>query len=96
MAKRFSEFNSCNIEKSDVEKLAKENNINLNNVENSINKYSNYSEDELMNEFLKVTKERKSKGEINAEEIENLKNTLYPMLTEEQKARFNYLIKFMM
>ncbi len=96
MGKKFSEINLENCSEEEVEKIAKEKNINIDNIKDSINKYSGLNYDELLNEFIKLNKQKKINGETNYEEIENLKNNLYPMLNDEQKQKFNELIKYMM
>lgn len=58
-----------------------------------INKYSAYGKDELMKEFLKLTLEKKRRNELTPEMISNLKSTLYPMLTEEQKLNLNTILE---
>lgn len=96
MGKKFSEINLENCSEEEVEKIAKEKNINIDNIKDSINKYNGLNYDELLNEFIKLNKQKKLNGETNYEEIENLKNNLYPMLNDEQKQKFNELIKYMM
>lgn len=96
MGKKFSEINLENCSEEEVEKIAKEKNINIDNIKDSINKYNGLNYDELLNEFIKLNKQKKINGETNYEEIENLKNNLYPMLNDEQKQKFNELIKYMM
>lgn len=61
-------------------------------IDELIDKYSTYSTDELMKEFLKETEKQKERGELNAEKLDNIKNVLFPHLTEEQKDRLNQLL----
>jgi len=63
-----------------------------NKVENYMNRYSNLSQDELMKEFLRVSQEKKKNGGFSSSEINNIKETLAPFLSEEQKQNLNNLI----
>ena len=54
-------------------------------LEDMINKYSKYSNEDLMSEFLKLTAEKKCNGELSNNEIEKMKSTILPLLNEEQK-----------
>lgn len=63
------------------------------NLTQMINKYSAYGKDELMKEFLKLTLEKKRRNELSPEMMSNLKNILYPMLTEEQKRNLNTILE---
>lgn len=62
------------------------------NLENLINKYSSYSEDKLLSEFIKLTIEKKSRGELTKDELSNMYNVISPMLNSEQKKKLNELI----
>lgn len=60
---------------------------------NMIEKYSTYSSNELMREFLKLTLEKKKNGELDNKAIVTLKETLTPMLNEEQKDNLNKILE---
>ena len=62
-------------------------------LEDMINNYSQYDNNKLMSEFLRLTLEKKRKGELRLEELEKIKNTLYPMLNEEQKSKLNQILE---
>ena len=62
------------------------------NLENLINKYSSYSEEKLLSEFIKLTIEKKSRGELTKDELSNMYNVISPMLNSEQKKKLNELI----
>ncbi|MGN0960851.1 MAG: hypothetical protein ACI4PF_01475 [Christensenellales bacterium] len=62
-------------------------------LEEMINKYSNYGKDQLMSEFLKLTLKKKKNGELKASDLERVKNTLSPMLNEEQKNNLNQILE---
>ena len=41
-----------------------------------------------MNEFIRLTNEKKQRGELDDSELEKLKNTISPMLNNEQKEQY--------
>ena len=45
-----------------------------------------------MNEFIKLSSEKIKNGTFNKENINNIKNTIFPYLTEEQKKSFYSII----
>lgn len=84
----FSDFvknNSFN----DKEDEKKENTQKL---EDMISNYQQLSQNDLMKNFLKLTIEKKKKGELKKEELEAVKNTLSPMLNDEQRGMLNELL----
>lgn len=52
-----------------------------------IHKYEGKSEQELMDEVLRVTKEQKQKGELDGAKLNSFKNNIWPMLNEEQRKK---------
>lgn len=60
--------------------------------EDKIEKYSKLCRDELMQEFMKLTMSKKTKGELNDAELENIKNSLYPYLDLAQKSNLDSII----
>ena len=54
-------------------------------MEDLIEKYSSYSQADLLSEFMKLTNEKKKKGELNESELNSLKQTISPFLNNEQK-----------
>lgn len=61
-------------------------------VEGYMNKYKNFSQQDLLNEFVKLTNQKKANGEFNQAEIDRIKETLNPYLTNEQKQNLENLI----
>ena len=61
-------------------------------VEELVNKYESYSEQELLNEFLKESQKAKANGIYNSDKIDELRTLLSPMLSEEQKDYFEKLV----
>lgn len=85
----FSDFikNQNNQEKkSENKKYTKE------ELEDKINDYSKLSSDKLLEEFMRLTIEKKRKGELSDNELQNVKNTISPMLNTEQKAQLDKLL----
>lgn len=78
--KNYSQQNKCE------EKSSKE------SIEELYNRYSKYDNQSLLDEFLKLSIERKRKGELTDEYFQNLKNTLSPYLTDEQKDYYDNLV----
>ncbi len=83
---KFSEYIKNDVKK---ENFAGVDNAELNDA---INKYSDYSEQELINEFLSETNKKKQSGELNDEKIEKMKETLLPYLNDKQKTKLNQII----
>ena len=61
-------------------------------LEDMINKYQKFSDNELMDEFIKLTLQKKKKGELGKDEIINIKNTILPFLNNEQKKSLQKLL----
>ena len=62
------------------------------NIEEIINKYSGYSETDLMKEFVKESERKKQSGDFTDEKINSIKNILSPYLDETQKEKLNELL----
>lgn len=87
---KFSEY--INHEDLNNDKINNATNQSKEKMEDLIDKYSKYSENDLMNEFLKLTYEKKKKGELNETEINSLKQTIMPFLNDEQKNNLDRLM----
>lgn len=83
---KFSEYIKKDVPKSD-EKIARE------TVENVFNRYTDFSEDELMREFQEKTNERKANGEPVGEKLSQIATTLMPYLDEAQQEKLANIIK---
>lgn len=97
MGNKFSDFLNTKIndnnkinEKISEKKFENNSNIDTKNVEDLINKYSSYSEKELMQELIKLSNEKKQNGTLN-QDLNNFSNVLSPYLNEEQKSKMNDL-----
>lgn len=69
------------------------NNYNEEELSKLIEMYSKYNSDELMNEFIKLTIEKKKRGELDNATILHLKEMLNPLLSDEQKDTLNKLLE---
>ena len=90
---KFSDFvKNDNISNEDINNSS-ENIKTKEDMQSKIDKYSSYSSDRLLNEFMKLTLEKKKRGELSDSELEKLKNTILPMLNTEQIQSLENLIQ---
>ena len=61
-------------------------------LEDMINEYQKLNSNELMNEFIKLTIEKKKKGELKKEELDSIRQTIVPYLNGEQKTMLEKLL----
>ena len=61
-------------------------------LEEKINEYQKLSSNDLMQEFIKLTIEKKQNGELTKKELENIKHTILPYLNEDQKHSLENLL----
>lgn len=61
-------------------------------VEDLINKFQTMSEPELITELFKLINEKKQNGTFNPQEIDNIANIIYPLLTPEQRDKMKNLL----
>ena len=87
----FSEF--INKENKDNNKAVNQNHNSKEYLQSKIDEYSQYSQDRLVNDFIKLTAEKKKKGELTDKELDNLKNTIAPMLSSDQKKSLENLLQ---
>lgn len=60
--------------------------------EKIIEKYSNFSDQELLQEFMSLTLAKKKQGDLKSDELEKIKGTLSPYLTSTQMANLDKVI----
>ncbi len=87
---KFSEFKPE--PKIDVEKIKTENKVEVDNIESKLKEYENLSKAELMEEFIKESKRQKQSGELTDDKLESIKQTLIPLLNDEQQKNLDYLL----
>lgn len=85
---KFSEYI-----KNDVPKQTGFSEFEQNKINEAIEKYSDYSSDQLLNEFVNQTNKQKQDGTFDVGKLENVKNTLTPYLSAEQQKRLNEILK---
>lgn len=56
-------------------------------AQEAIDKYSSYSQDELMQELIRQTKQKQSDGSLSKEKMEQMYNTIYNLLPEENRQK---------
>ena len=61
-------------------------------VNELIDKYSTYSQEDLMAEFLKESERKKLNGELDDGQLSRVKNILAPYLSAEQQEKLNNLL----
>ena len=87
---KFSEYNVDT--KKQYEKIKEDNPEAVNNVEEQLKKYENLSQAELMQEFIKESKNQKQNGNLDRDKMENIKSTLLPFLNTNQQKQLDYLM----
>ena len=83
---KFSDFSKSYSKEENKNKIKKE------SIEDMYEKYSKLDSSSLMDEFIKISLERKKKGELSDTYFENIKSTLFPYLSEDQKNYYNELV----
>lgn len=98
MSRKFSDFTNSNLEEfrkqneSAVNSFKNQNQQDYNMFNEAISKYSQMSQTELFNEFLKVAHEKKRNGTLTFAYIDNIRQTIFPLISPEQQKIFNDLV----
>lgn len=71
-----------NANKSDIE----------NDVKNQFDKYSSYSENQLIEEFYKEVHKQQKLGNLSPQMLQNFYNSMAPNMTPEQRRKMKNLI----
>lgn len=82
----------CSKKNSDSIKNAEKSKYDQTQLEEMIEKYSSFDNSSLMNEFIKLTLEKKKRGELTQGEINGLKSTLLPFLSAEQRVNLEKIL----
>lgn len=56
-----------------------------NSAQEMLNKYSNYSQDQLMQELISQTKQKQKDGSLSPEKMEQMYQTIYNILPQESR-----------
>lgn len=83
---KFSEYIKNDISDNIQNSFSRSEDIN-----DLIDKYSTYSYEELMNEFLKESDRKKKTGELSDSQLDTIKSTLKPYLSEEKQNKLDDL-----
>lgn len=87
---RFSEFVKNNQTPNNTKSNKK---MDENDIQNVLEKYSSFSKEQLMDEFLKASKQKKQEGGLSDEECSKLTSVLSPYLSESQKQQMAELLE---
>jgi len=85
----FSDFIKNSNNETNVKKEEK---VSQENMEELINKYSKLDNNSLMKEFIKMTIDKKKKGELSNSEINSIKSAILPYLNTEQVSQLEKLL----
>lgn len=66
---------------------------NFDEYQQTIDKYKNLSQDELVSELISQATELKSQGKLNTDMLNQLSTTLSPMLNSEQQNLLSSIIE---
>lgn len=98
MQNSFSEFvNNQSSENNNInfeEAQKKVQQQDMSGFEELIKNYSNYSEDELISEFVRLTKEGKKNGTLNTQNLKQLSQTIKPMLNAKQQKMLDMFLTY--
>ena len=95
MGKKFSEYTSQKSEQVNFFDSDATKNVSEERKESLEQKYDQYSKmgnDQLMSEFLRMSRQRMAEGSLDAQEMQRIQETLFPYLSEEQKKKFQELM----
>jgi hypothetical protein len=56
-------------------------------ISEQMKQYEGKSEESMLKDVLKMTREQKEKGEWDSRRVEQMKNAIWPMLDEEQRKK---------
>lgn len=77
----------------DYSKNSQQSGVNKEEARDIFNKYNGYSKDELMNELIQKTNQKKQEGTFNSNELYEIKRKLSPYLTQEQNKNLDEIVK---
>ena len=91
-SKAKEEIRNKTISTEKCEEILKEHSDSVNNLQETLSKYRNLSQDQLMNELFKEAGKLKQNGSLNENSLNMLKSTLSPMLSNEQNQQLNDIL----
>lgn len=90
MAKSLYEYASS--EKNEAKKANSETQLNEETIKKQYEKYSKFSESELMKELFSEVNEQKKNGNFNFQELANKIDGIRPMLSDQQLKNLDSLL----
>ena len=84
--------NTSKTDETNFDNLVKDNPEKIENIQENLKKYQNMSQSDLMSELIKEASRMKQNGSLNSDSLNVLKNTLAPMLNEQQKSLLNNIL----
>lgn len=91
-SKAKEEIQNKTISTEKCEEILKEHSESVNNLQETLSKYQNLSQDQLMSELFKEAGRLKQNGTLNESNLNMLKSTLSPMLSNEQNQQLNDIL----
>lgn len=93
---KFESVNKNNINdiKTDSSHI-KNQSINEQQLQQTLNKFKSMSQNDLMTELLKETNKQKQNGNLNDKKLQDLSNQLKPMLDSSQQAKLDEILKML-
>ena len=77
---------------SNYEDIINQNSQQASNLNDTLNRYKDLSNQDLMSELMKEATKLKQNGSLNEDSLNLLKSTLSPMLTTEQNQQLDNII----
>ena len=69
--------------------------LNEEEIKKTIEKYQNYSSEQLLSELLKQTSKQKAEGKYDGKKMEDFSNQIRPMLSAEQQNKLDEILKLL-
>ena len=94
MSDNIFDFSEQKIKREDnIHKQKNDNqSIGENMVNDYLNKYKDYSQEQLIDEFLKITNESRKSGALDSQKISEVVSKLTPFLSDSQKKGLDDLL----
>lgn len=91
-AKTKEQIKNQTISQEKCEEIIKEHPEHVNNLQETLSKYQNLSQEELMSELFKEANKLKQNGTLNENNLNILQSTLSPMLNKEQNQQLKNIL----
>ena len=84
--------NFDNLNQNITDKQQTKSTKDFSDYQDTINKYKNLSQDELVSELFNQASDLKAKGKLNTDMLNQISTTLTPMLNNDQQQLLNELV----